>query len=196
MYTGFALSENAIALRVARDIGLPQTISTAQRMGVKSPLKEVPALILGQSEVNILEITGAYGSVANGGIWHKPRVIKRVYDTSNCDLKQLRKCRIMYDYAKDAPSQRVLKTSTADTLTTMMRQVITNGTGKDAAIGLGEVGKTGTTNDNVDLWFIGFIPDRKVVTGIWLGNDNNSATTGSSAQAARLWGNYMGSVYK
>jgi membrane peptidoglycan carboxypeptidase len=196
MYTGFSLSENVIALRVTQDIGLPKTIETAQKMGIKSKLNDVPALILGQSEVNMLEITGSYGAVANGGIWQKPRVIKRVYDTSNCDLKQIRKCRVMYDYTKDAPSQRVLKASTAATLTTMMRGVVTNGSGKNAAIGLGEVGKTGTTNDNVDIWFIGFIPDQKVVTGVWLGNDNNSPTKVSSAQAAQLWGNYMGSVFK
>jgi membrane peptidoglycan carboxypeptidase len=196
MYTGFTLSENAIALRVAKDIGLDKTIETAKKMGVKSKLEDVPALILGQSVVNMLEITGAYGAVANRGIWHQPRVIKRVYDTSNCDLKQVRNCRVIYDYAKDTPSKRVLTTGTSDTLTTMMRGVVTSGTGKNAAIGLGEVGKTGTTNDNVDLWFIGFIPDRKVVTGVWLGNDNNSPTKGSSAQAAQLWGNYMGSVYK
>ena len=102
----------------------------------------------------------------------------------------------MYDYTTDAPSQRVLKAGITDTLTTMMRGVITNGTGKNAAIGLGEVGKTGTTDDNVDLWFIGFIPDQKVVTGVWLGNDDNTPTKGSSAQAAQLWGNYMGAVYK
>jgi membrane peptidoglycan carboxypeptidase len=196
MYTGFTLSENVTALRVARDIGLPKVIETAQKMGVKSKLDEVPALILGQSVVNMLEITGAYGAVANRGIWHKPRVIKRVYDTSNCDLKQIRKCRVMYDREKDARSTRVLRAGIADTLTNMMRSVVTSGTGKNAAIGLGEVGKTGTTDDNVDLWFIGFIPDRKVVTGVWLGNDDNSPTKGSSAQAAQLWGNYMGSVYK
>ena len=198
MYTGFALSENITALRVARDIGLPKVLATAEKMGVRSKLDEVPAVILGQSVVNMLEITGAYGAVANRGIWHKPRTIKRVYDTSNCNLNQLRTCRLMYDYTKDAPSQRVLRTSVADTLTTMMRGVVTTGTGKNAAIGLGEVGKTGTTDNNVDLWFIGFIPDRKVVTGVWLGNDDNSPTraSSSSAQAAQLWGNYMGSVYK
>jgi membrane peptidoglycan carboxypeptidase len=196
MYTGFALSENAIALRVAKDIGLPKIVETAQKMGIKSKLEEVPALVLGQSVVNMLEMTGAYGAVANNGVWQRPRVIKRVYDTSNCDLKQVRKCRVMYDATKDSQSKRVLSASIADTLTSMMREVITNGTGKNAGIGLGEVGKTGTTNDNVDLWFIGFIPDRKVTTGVWLGNDDNSATKGSSAQAAQLWGDYMGSVYK
>lgn len=196
MYTGLTLSENITALRIARDIGLPQVLATAQKMGIRSKLDQVPAVILGQSVVNMLEITGAYGAVANRGIWHKPRVIKRVYDTSNCNLSQIRTCRVMYDYTKNAPSQRVLRANVADTLTSMMRGVVTNGTGKNAAIGMGEVGKTGTTDDNVDMWFIGFIPDRQVVTGIWLGNDNNSPTDGSSAQAAQLWGKYMGAAYR
>jgi membrane peptidoglycan carboxypeptidase len=172
-------------------------LATAEKMGVKSKLDEVPAVILGQSVVNVLEMTGAYGAVADRGIWHKPHVIKRIYDTSNCNLNQIRTCRVMYDHIKDAPSgRRVLTAATADTLTTLMRGVVTNGTGKNAAIGLGEVGKTGTTDDNVDLWFMGFIPDKKVVTGIWLGNDDNKPTNGSSAQAAQLWGNYMGSAFK
>jgi len=196
MYTGFTLSENVTALRVTRDIGLPKTIEVAKKMGIGSKLDDVPALILGQSVVNMLEITGAYGAVANRGIWNQPRVIKRVYDTSSCDLRAVRTCRVIYDYTKDTRSQRVLSANVSNILTTMMRGVVTNGTGKNAAIGLGEVGKTGTTDDNVDMWFIGFIPDKKVVTGIWLGNDNNTPTNGSSAQAARLWGNYMGAVFK
>jgi membrane peptidoglycan carboxypeptidase len=197
MYTGMALSENVIALRIGKDVGLPKVLATAQKMGVKSQLDEVPAVILGQSVVNMSEMTGAYGAVATGGIWHKPHLIKRVYDTSNCSLKQIKTCRVMYDHTKDAPSgQRALSAANADALTTMMRGVITNGTGKDAAIGLGEVGKTGTTDESVDLWFIGFIPSKQVVTSVWLGNDDNSATKGSSAQAARVWGDYMGSVYR
>jgi membrane peptidoglycan carboxypeptidase len=67
---------------------------------------------------------------------------------------------------------------------------VQSGTGRAAALGQGEAGKTGTTNDNVDLWFVGYIPNG-LVTGIWLGNDNNRVTNGSSAIAAQLWGNYM-----
>ncbi|GAA6623966.1 hypothetical protein [Scytonema sp. NUACC26] len=68
--------------------------------------------------------------------------------------------------------------------------------GRSAAVGLGEAGKTGTTDKNVDLWFIGFIPGRRLATGIWLGNDNNAPISGSSAQAAQLWGDYMGRIAK
>lgn len=198
MYTGFARSENVIALRIGRDIGLAKTIATAHNLGVNSKLDEVPAVILGQSVVNMLEMTGAYGAVAAGGQWHKPHVIKRVYDTTNCDLKQLKTCRIMYDRTQTdrSSSRRVLSTGVADTLMTLMRGVVTNGTGRNAAIGLGEFGKTGTTDDNVDLWFIGSIPSKQVTTSVWLGNDDNSPTKGSSAQAAQLWGNYMGAVYR
>jgi len=64
----------------------------------------------------------------------------------------------------------------------------------NAALGLGEAGKTGTSNDNRDLWFVGYLRRRNLVTGIWLGNDDNSPTSGSSSQAAQLWGDYMGRI--
>jgi membrane peptidoglycan carboxypeptidase len=198
MYTGFALSENVTALRVARDAGLGKTVDLAQRMGIRSKVNPIPAMVLGQDVVSMLEITGAYGAVAARGVWHQPRAILRVYDSSECqDRSNLRTCRVMYDATEDRSGNRkVLNPGIADTLTTMMRGVITNGTGKTAAIGMGEVGKTGTTNDNVDMWFVGFIPSKRVVTGVWLGNDNPVPTKGSSAQAAQTWGNYMGSVYR
>jgi peptidoglycan glycosyltransferase len=85
----------------------------------------------------------------------------------------------------------VVQRSVADTVTSLLRGVVQRGTGRSASLGLGEAGKTGTTDRNVDLWFIGFVPKNQLVTGIWLGNDNNSPTSGSSAQAAQLWGNYM-----
>jgi membrane peptidoglycan carboxypeptidase len=71
---------------------------------------------------------------------------------------------------------------------------VQGGTGRSAFLGLGEAGKTGTTDDNRDLWFVGFVPGRSLTTGIWLGNDDNTATGGSSGQAAAVWGNYMRQV--
>ncbi len=191
--TGLAQSENPIALRVAKQIGLKKLVAMAQRLGVKSSLDPVPGLVLGQSVVNVLEMTGAFGSIGNRGVWNPPHAISRILDSSDCkDRKDIKTCRVIYSFDQDPNgNKRVLKTEVATEMTGLMRGVITGGTGRNAAIGLGEAGKTGTTNKNVDLWFIGFIPSRRLVTGIWLGNDNNSPTSGSSAQAAQIWGNYM-----
>ncbi len=193
MRTGFALSENPIALRIAREVGLDRVVSTARRLGVKSSLEAVPGLVLGQSVVNVLEMTGAFGAIGNGGVWNPPHAISRIIDSSDCQNSQdLKTCRVVYSFDENPDAnQRVLPTGVADEINQMMRQAVTSGTGRAAAIGLGEGGKTGTTDKNVDLWFIGSIPSRRLVTGIWLGNDNNSPTSGSSGQAAQLWGNYM-----
>jgi len=194
--TGLALSENPIALRVTKAIGLNKLVDMAQRLGVRSNLEEVPGLVLGQSEVNVLEMTGAFGAIGNYGVWNPPHAISKIRDSSDCkNLKDLETCRVIYSFDTDPNgSKQVLKKAVANQMTTLMRGVISNGTGRSAAIGLGEAGKTGTTNNNVDLWFIGFIPSRKLVTGIC--NDNNSPTSGSSAQAAQLWGDYMGKITK
>ncbi|MBD2446550.1 transglycosylase domain-containing protein [Nostoc sp. FACHB-152] len=194
--TGLALSENPIALRVAREIGLNKVVAMAQNLGIKSQLDPVPGLVLGQSVVNVLEMTGAFGAIGNQGVWNPPHAISRILDSGDCkDRNDLKSCRVIYSFDQDREAnKRVLSTAVADEMTTLMRGVVTRGTGRSAAIGLGEAGKTGTTDKNVDLWFIGFIPSRRLVTGVWLGNDNNSPTSGSSAQAAQLWGNYMGKI--
>jgi membrane peptidoglycan carboxypeptidase len=191
--TGLALSENPIALRVARAIGLDKVVTMAKRLGIKSNLDPVPGLVLGQSVVNVLEMTGAFGAIGNRGEWNPPHAINRILDSSDCsDRKDLKTCRVVYSFQQNPDAnKRVISTGVADEMTSLMRGVITRGTGRSAAIGLGEAGKTGTTDKNVDLWFIGFIPSRRLVTGVWLGNDNNSPTSGSSAQAAQLWGSYM-----
>ena len=199
MYTGLALSENAVALRVAQNVGLDKVVQMAQRMGIRSDLNPVPGLILGQSEVTPLEMTGAYAVLANRGVGNRPHAIKRILDSSDCDdLNNLRTCRVIYDYNREAEANlRVMPPSIADTMTAMLQGVVVGGTGSSAYIGRGEeAGKTGTTNDNVDLWFIGYLPSRNLVTGIWLGNDDNSPTNGSSAHAAQLWGNYMRQVLR
>lgn len=193
MATGLALSENAIALRVAQDVGLGSVVQMAQKLGIQSPLNPVPGLVLGQSETNLLEMTGAYAAISNDGVWNRPHLISRILDSSDCsDRQNLKTCRVIYSYDKSAAAGvRVLQSSVANELTNMLQGVIQRGTGRRAAIGMGEAGKTGTTDDNKDLLFIGFIPSRQIVTGVWLGNDNSAPTSGSSGQAARLWGNYM-----
>jgi membrane peptidoglycan carboxypeptidase len=197
MFTGFALSENVIAVRVAMDARLDNVVDTARRLGIRSELKQVPRLAIGQSEVKVLEITGSYGAIANGGVWNRPHAIKRILDSGDCkDNNDPQTCRVIYSFDQDGErGVRAVSPEVASTMNTMLRGVVQNGTGRSASIGLGEeAGKTGTTDRNVDLWFIGFIPSRQLVTGIWLGNDDNSPTSGSSGQAAQLWSKYMRQV--
>ncbi|NJN85042.1 MAG: FHA domain-containing protein [Leptolyngbyaceae cyanobacterium SL_7_1] len=196
MYDGIAYSENVIALRVAQEAGLNRTVEAAQRLGIQSELNPVPGLVLGQSEVTLLELTGAYGTLANEGKKNRPHGIRRILDSSDCtDRNDRQTCRVIYDYAQDARANvAVLDPAVANTTTDLLQGVVQYGTGRGAYLGLGEAGKTGTNNDNVDLWFVGYIPRQQLVTGIWFGNDDNSPTNGASAQAAELWGDYMEQV--
>ena len=205
MYTGMALSENVVALRIAQQVGLDKVVRMARGLGIKSKLEAVPGLVLGQSEVNVLEMTGAYGVFANRGVANRAHTIRKIIDSSDCgDRNNIYTCRCIYSYQPDPncenpqgdiqANQAILEPKIADTMTKMLQGVVQDGTGRSAYLGLGEAGKTGTTNNGVDLWFIGYIPNQSLVTGIWLGNDDNSATYGSSGQAAQLWGSYMEKV--
>ena len=195
--TGLAQSENVVALRVAQQVGLDKVVNTARRMGIRAKLNPVPGLVLGQSEVTPLEMASAFNILANRGVRNPPRAIRRIYDGGECkNPNDYSTCRLMYSNDQDAErSQVVLSPAVADTMTSLLQGVVRGGTGRAAAIGLGEAGKTGTTNNNVDLWFIGYIPSG-MTTAIWLGNDNNSPTGGSSAVAAELWRTYMSQVVK
>jgi penicillin-binding protein 1A len=190
MYVGMAQSENVVALRIAQEVGLDRVIQIAQRMGIRSELKAQPGLVLGQSEVNLLELTGAFGVLANQGVSNQPHTIRRILDSSDCDVpNDMKTCREIYSYTRNAGSP-VISPEIADTMTTLLQGVVRNGTGRNAYLGLGEAGKTGTNNDNQDVWFVGYIPS-DLVTGIWLGNDDPSPTGATSALAAQVWGSYM-----
>lgn len=198
LYDGIARSENPIALRVGETVGLGKIIQTARKMGVESKLQAVPGLVLGQSETTLLEMAQAYSVIANEGQKRPPLAIRKILDAGDCQRPtDFRTCRVIYD-RNDKQNQgiQVLSPDIARTMTQMLQGVVQGGTGRAAALGVGEAGKTGTTNDNRDLWFIGFAPSQKLLTGIWLGNDNNDPTAGSSAQAASLWGRYMRSIIR
>jgi len=201
MYDGIALSENVIALRIARDVGLDNVAVTARKMGITSKLKRtvngeekiVPRLILGHSEVNLLELTGAYGVLANEGIKTRPHAIRRIFDSSNCkDIQDINTCRVIYSDNAETENG-VIKPEVARTMTKLLTGVVQrqDGTGNKANLsGVQVAGKTGTTNDAKDLWFVGYMPNQ-FVTGVWLGNDDNTPTNGTSALAAQVWGDYM-----
>lgn len=186
-----ALSENVVALRLAQQVGLGQVVQWAKRLGITAKLDPVPGLVLGQSEVTPWELTGAFTALANQGVRHTPHTITRIRDSSDCtDMNRPETCRELY---RSAPGEQVIAPEVAATLTGMLQTAVASGTGRAAFLGRGEAGKTGTTNEARDMWFVGYQPGG-LVTGVWLGNDNNQPTQGGSGLAAQLWGEFMGGV--
>lgn len=186
-----ALSENVVALRLAQQVGLAQVVQWAKQMGIRSQLNPVPGLVLGQSEVTPWELTGAFTALANQGVKHTPHSITRIRDSSDCtDMNRLETCRELY---RSPAGEQVISPVVAATLTGMLQTAVASGTGRAAFLGRGEAGKTGTTNEARDMWFVGYLPGG-LVTGVWLGNDDNQPTQGGSGLAAQLWGEYMGGV--
>ncbi|GAA6616945.1 transglycosylase domain-containing protein [Scytonema sp. NUACC26] len=174
-------SINIVAVRVMMKVGFEPTIRMAHKMGIKSELKPMYSLALGSSEVNLLELTSAYGTFATKGLHVEPNGIKRILD---------RKGKVIW--SPNFKPERALDADSAAIMTWMLRNVVEEGTGRAAQIGRPVAGKTGTTDDARDLWFIGYIP--QVVTGVWLGNDNNKPTWGSSGSAAYTWHEFMEQV--
>ena len=149
-------------------------------------------MVLGGNEVKILEMAGAYATVVNQGKYIKPHAIKRILDTNDCKVpKDRQTCRVVFDASNALKPRQVIDAGVANIMVDMMRGVVQYGTGRPAAIAQGTaVGKTGTTDEGRDLWFIGAVPKRNLVTAVWLGNDQG-VTNGSSAVAAQVWGDYM-----
>lgn len=184
-----AVSSNTAALRLARRVGLEAMVQKARDLGITTPLAPVPGLALGQSEVTLLELTAAYAAVASDGTWRPPTTIRRLTDAERCPPEAEGEVRCRADGGKAAsrPGRRVMKVSTARTLQSLLRGVVSGGTGSAAYVSGGEWGKTGTTNEGRDLLFVGYDPRRHWVMGIWLGNDDNRPTRATSATAAALW---------
>jgi peptidoglycan glycosyltransferase len=185
----FALSDNSVALRLAQRIGLEQVVRQARTLGITTPLSKVPGLTLGQSEVRLIELTSAFAAIENGGQWFPPTTIRRLVDAETCSRETTERCRSRS--TSITPPRQAIRPDTALVMQKMLRAVVRKGTGQAAALGGKEGGKTGTTNEGRDLLFIGYEPTTHWVLGIWLGNDDNSPTTGSSAIAAGLWGDMI-----
>ena len=159
--TALAQSRNIVAVKLAERIGLDKVIDYAQRMGVTSPLEPNLSLALGSSVVTPLDQATGYATIANQGIHIDPSAIRLVKDSfGNVVLDD------QYPQANE-----VVSAGTAYVITTMLEDVINHGTGyPNAIIGRPAAGKTGTTSDFRDAWFVGFTPD--LVTAVWFGNDN------------------------
>ncbi len=192
MYRGFALSENAVAVRVGEAAGLENVVALARRLGVSAPLQPDSNAVLGGYEVSMLEMAGAYAAIANGGNYIKPHAVRRILDSRDCTTpKDPATCRVVFDAARDLPARQAISPAVAATLLALMRGVVEYGTGRAAAIPQAVVlGKTGTTDASRDLWFVGLVPSRHLLAAVWLGNDEGT-TGGSSAIAAQTWGKFM-----
>jgi penicillin-binding protein 1A len=153
-------------------------MKVAQKMGIESELKPTYSLALGASEVNLLELTSAYGTLANQGVHQQSYGISRILDSEGKVI-----------YKANFPSQKAIDQEAANITTWMLQKVVKNGTGIPAQIGRPAAGKTGTSDKARDLWFIGYIP--QLVTGVWLGNDDNKPTYGTSGTAAEIWRHFM-----
>lgn len=176
-------SVNIIAIKILIDTGWQPVIDNAHKMGIESKLEPFYSLALGGLEVNLLEITSAYTTFANRGIHNPVHGITRVTN---------KKGEIIYQN-KPAPT-KVFEPGTTAIMTWMMRGVVNDGTATSAQIGRPVAGKTGTTDKERDLWFIGFVP--QLVTGVWLGNDNNRPTGNASSTAAYAWSRFMTTAVK
>lgn len=171
-------SVNVISVKLIVDVGFDPVLQMAKNMGIKSKLLPTYSLALGASEVNLLELTSSYGTLAANGKHTDAHGIRRIL-TRNGE--------VLYD--ANFKTKQVVDPGTVAIMTWMMENVVNSGTGRAAQIGRPVAGKTGTSEEARDLWFVGFIP--QVVTGVWLGNDDNSPTWSASSTAAFVWHEFM-----
>lgn len=198
MRDGFAFSENPVALHLAERVGYDAVIQMARRLGVSSPhLEPNASMVLGGNEVLLYEMAQAYAVVANGGRSVGVHGVARIHDLTVCGSElALGSCPAhgVFTPLGEKP-QQLLQPGVARAMDSMLRQAVVAGTGKEAAVVADARGKTGTTNEGIDAWFIGYSPSRGVLTGIWMGNDDNRIPDGASGSlAARLWATYMRQV--
>ena len=145
-----AQSSNTVYAQLMVQLGAERVVQLAERMGVTATLPAVPALVLGSGEVSVLDMASAYSTFANRGAHVNPVVVTRITDSDGNELFSSR-----YD------AETVLQVATADAVTTAMRAVIDEGTGGNARIGRDAAGKTGTTEDYRDAWFVGYTCTRR-----------------------------------
>ena len=194
---GFAFSENVVALRLAERAGLGEVIKLARRLGISTPLEPDFNTILGGRETYLYELARAYAVVANGGRSVPMHGVSRIYDLGVCQsIKSLERCpeRGVTVPIGEQPRQ-LLSPEVAAEMDQLLAAVVQGGTGRAAALVSDARGKTGTTNNGVDVVFVGYSPSLKLLTAIWMGNDDNRpAEAASGALVAELWGRFMRAV--
>lgn len=177
----FALSINTISAKIGAQLGFGTIADMARRFGISSQISTFPSMVLGTSDVRLIDMTRAFASVANQGVAVAPYAIRRVVTADG---------RLLYQHS--AEEGRVLVAPwVAAGMTDLLQSAVMTGTGRAAQIGRPVAGKTGTTSSNKDGWFIGF--SSGLTTGVWMGRDDAKAVAGlqGGTAPARAFHDFM-----
>jgi penicillin-binding protein 1A len=185
------LSSNRAAVALGERVGVGNVVRTARVMGITTPMQEYPSTVLGAAEVVPIELVGAYTAFANAGVAVTPRLIQRVEDANG---------RLVWEAQLER--LQVISPQVAYLTTSLLEDVVASGTGARARSGglsweVPAAGKTGTTNDAADAWFIGYTPE--VTAGVWIGFDRRQRIAGNAGggnTAAPVWGRVMADYYR
>lgn len=195
LWKALALSVNTVAVQLADKVGPSNVIANAKKLGITTLVEDgspnddnlASAALGGLTKgVTPLEMAAAYGAFANKGVYIKPTAIVKILDRNG---------NVLEDNSSDVQKTQVMPEKTAYEMTSMLEGVIARGTGTAASIGRPAAGKTGTTDDNHDAWFIGYTPD--IVTAVWVGDDTGSQSLGEiygGTVPAQIWHDYMASA--
>jgi penicillin-binding protein 1A len=183
------LSSNRAAVNLGQRVGAASVVAQAKELGITTPVKPYPSTFLGAADVIPIELVAAYAPFANGGMAVKARIIRRVEDAQGRVLWEARNTR-----------RYVMSPAVAFLTTSLMRDVVDHGTGSGVRQGLPysipAAGKTGTTNEAADVWFVGATPD--IVAGVWLGFDRPQrilSNASGGGLAAPVWGKALAAYY-
>jgi penicillin-binding protein 1A len=182
-----AMSLNTVAVRLGLEVGPKNVVRTAHRLGISSKLETNASIALGTSEVSLVELVGAYSPFANGGMGVSPHVVTRIRTAEG---------KLLYDRPAD-PLGQVVEPRYVAMMNTMMEQTLISGTARKTEIpGWTAAGKTGTSQDFRDAWFIGYTAN--LVTGVWLGNDDNSPTKRATGGGlpVEVWSRFMRAAHQ
>jgi penicillin-binding protein 1A len=184
---GLSNSLNTVAARLAAEVGVKRVAETARRLGIAAPIGHDLSIALGTSEVSLLELTGAYVPFSNGGFGVVPHVIERVRTAEG---------KLLYQRAGSGPG-RVVRSADVGAMNSMLQAALTTGTAKRAAFGAWPAaGKTGTSQDWRDAWFIGYTA--RLAAGVWIGNDDGTPmkrVTGGGLPA-QIWHRFMVAAHR
>ena len=183
--SAFAKSINSVAVRLGQELGIKNIIETAKKMGIESPLDEEPSLALGSSDINLLELADAYCTVANNGQHHRPVLVTRIVDSNGNEV-----------YTDQSTSEQVIPYKSAFLMQKLLLSGTHDGGGTSVSLSAAEYagnsfrdtdwgGKTGTSNNHSDAWFMGVSPN--LVVGAWVGGEYRSIhfRTGALGQGSK-----------